>query len=116
MFVWADSSLGLGGVLVSNCAVIDNVATSFGGGLYSYIAAPVYTNTQVLVTHCDISGNRVMASSSNPGQVGGFGVYWDAPGRFENCIIANNAADGCTAGGMYCGVFMPPTRMMRLTS
>ncbi len=101
VFIWVDSSLGLGGVLVSNCAVIDNVATSFGGGVYSYIASPAYTNAQVLVTHCDISGNRVIASSSNPGQVGGAGVYWDAPGRFENCIIANNAADGCTAGGMY---------------
>ncbi len=90
---------GDGGVVVSNCWIVDNLATNGGGGICAYVASANYTNTEILVTHCLISGNEVRSSSASPGALGGGGVYMSAPGRIEHCSIVSNRAPWSSAGG-----------------
>ena len=100
VYIWPNYSGGGGGVIVSNCTIRGNTAPNFGGGLYAKIGNTSYTNTQVVVVDSVIDNNQATFASTSAGFRGGGGVYWNAPGWMENCIITNNNS-GATGGGLY---------------
>lgn len=74
---------------VSNCVIADNIAESFGGGLY--IAS--YVDRTITISHTTVTGNTA-------GRIGG-GIYFDStPSEnllrltVTNCIIWGNHSDG----------------------
>lgn len=86
----------VGGVLADKCTITDNVALKSGGGVHVFIPNATYAKTRVLITAGEISRNRVTDAAGKGG-----GVFWDAPGRLENCVIAGNRADQGAGGGLY---------------
>ena len=101
-------------VTLSNCKIIDNNATMFGGGVYINSTGGT---THVTLNNCLISGNsssmgggvcdRIGATftncrfSNNTASTKGGGIYLynNTEPVFKNCLISNNTAK--EAGGMY---------------
>ena len=79
--------------VVRNCAISDNVASNYGGGVYIQYGG--------MLSNCWISGNRVLEADA-----GGGGVYMSAQGTpvggtLVNSVVCDNSSsqDG---GGIYC--------------
>jgi len=82
--IYINSTGGSAKVNLSNCAITDNNA-SMGGGVCDRIGA-TYTN-------CSINNNTAITKG------GGLYLYNNTEPTFKNCIFANNTAK--EAGGMY---------------
>ena len=82
--IYINSTGGTARVTLNNCRIMDNSA-SMGGGLCDRVGAD-YTN-------CRISNN----TASTKG--GGIYLYNNTEPTFKNCILSNNTAKN--AGGMY---------------
>ncbi len=101
-------------VTLSNCNIVSNTATMFGGGVYINSTGGT---TKVNLTNCTITDNsasmgggvcdRIGATYSNCGisnniattKGGGLYLYNNTEPTFKSCIFANNTAK--EAGGMY---------------
>ncbi len=91
----------VGGILVSNCLVVDNVTTTAGGGICVAIFSGSYLNSKIVVADSTIAGNEARAVSATYGQsgYGGGGIFWEAPGLLVNCTVADNRS-WATGGGL----------------
>ena len=101
-------------VTLSNCNIVSNAATMFGGGVYINSTGGT---TKVNLTNCTITDNsasmgggvcdRIGATYSNccisnniaTTKGGGLYLYNNTEPTFKSCIFANNTAK--EAGGMY---------------
>lgn len=82
------------GGVISNCAMIGNVATNgSGGGFYTSISG-AYTN-HFTIANCAIIGNSTLTGA---GWGGGGAVY--EQGILQSCVIRSNYA-GTNGGGVY---------------
>ena len=78
-------------LMLENCLINGNAASSFGGGIYIY-------NSGVQVFSCELTENRT--NTVNEG-IGG-GIYCDESNLFvSNCIISSNTTDD-RGGGIAC--------------
>ena len=82
--IYISSTGGTAHVTLNNCRIMDNTA-SMGGGICDRIGAD-YTN-------CRISNNRASTKG------GGIYLYNNTEPTLKNCILSNNTA--VSAGGMY---------------
>ena len=85
----AGAGLCLGGnSIISNCKILNNNATGFGGGIY--IVSAYYNNSSVIIKNCLFEGNS--------GSLGG--AICDMLGAtIQNCRFTENTAT--TKGGAY---------------
>ena len=101
-------------VTLSNCTIIDNHATMFGGGVYINSTGGT---SHVNLSHCTISDNTAsmgggvcdriggtytnchIANNTASTKGGGIYLYMNTEPTFKNCVLANNTAKN--AGGMY---------------
>ena len=101
-------------VTLSNCKIINNISTTFGGGIYinstGGTAHVTLLNCVIADNHASMGGgvcDRVGADYTNcrisnniaSTKGGGIYLYNNTEPVFKNCIINNNTANN--AGGMY---------------
>ena len=101
-------------VTLSNCKIINNISTTFGGGMYinstGGTAHVTLLNCVIADNHASMGGgvcDRVGADYTNcrisnniaSTKGGGIYLYNNTEPVFKNCIINNNTANN--AGGMY---------------
>ena len=120
-FIIQNGSMGSGAgaylnnyVTLSNCKIINNIATMYGGGVYinstGGTAHVVLNNCRIMDNSASMGGglcDRVGATytscriSNNTASTKGGGIYLynNTEPTLRNCIISNNTAKN--AGGMY---------------
>jgi hypothetical protein len=101
----------VGGGVVQNCIVSNNVASQNGGGAYlvnggtikncfmthntALNGGAVRIDNNGAVDGCNIAGNTTIGGS-------GGGIYCLSGGTVTRCVIFNNHSDTDKAGGVYC--------------
>ncbi|MEM5867998.1 MAG: right-handed parallel beta-helix repeat-containing protein, partial [Candidatus Aenigmatarchaeota archaeon] len=94
-----------GNVNIINCAIVNNFAGDFGGGIYSHIGNICLKNSWIL--------NNKIKNNVRPFPNGGVGAYLYfyemAGGEFINDSIAENSGEGMVCGGGLIIHNAPPT-------
>ena len=84
---------GLNNTVVVNSVIKNNLCSGSGAGVNV-----VNCGAGAEFINCEITGNQTTLNSTSFNQGGG-GIRIYHRGRFTNCLIANNYAPYCTAGG-----------------